>query len=89
MGSHVVPQTEQLTESDESFPWEMLSITIIAWLLPLLVYGLYSLFLTQPSGLTTVIILILLVCMVPIAALILYLIDKRRENGYVTVWGYR
>lgn len=86
---HVVSQTRQLTKSDESFPWGMLSITIVAWLLPLLIYSLYSAIFTPPSGLVTVTLLLLLVCLVPVAALILYLTDKRREDGYVTVWGYK
>lgn len=87
--SYVVSQTKQLTTSDESFPWGMLSITIVAWLLPLLIYSLYSAIFTPPSGLVTVTFLLLLVCLVPVAALILYFIDKRRANGYVTVWGYK
>jgi Mn2+/Fe2+ NRAMP family transporter len=89
MASCTVPTHSRLTESDRNFPWVILLITIGAWLLPLVVYTVYSGFIGQPSAFVSIVILLLLVCSVPVVALLLYLVDKRREDGYVSIWGYK
>lgn len=71
------------------FPWRVLLANLLVWLLPLGVYGVYLQLPTPSSGIVPVLLLLALTCMMPVAALILYIIDRRREDGYIAVWGYR
>lgn len=80
------------THSDDvenQFPWRVLLANLLIWLLPLGVYGVYLQLPAPSSGIVPVLLLLALTCMMPVAALILYIIDKRREDGYIAVWGYR
>lgn len=74
---------------ENEFPWGVLLVNLLVWLLPLGVYGVYLQLPTQSSGIIPVLLLLALTCMMPVAALVLYIIDKRREDGYIAVWGYR
>lgn len=74
---------------ENAFSWRVLLVNLLVWLLPLGVYGVYLQMSTQSSSVMPVLLLLALTCMMPVTALILYLIDRRREDGYISVWGYR
>lgn len=72
-----------------AFPWRVLLVNLLVWLLPLGVYSVYLQIPTQSSSILPVLLLLALTCLMPVIALVLYIIDKRREDGYISVWGYR
>ncbi len=74
---------------ENEFPWKVLGVNILVWLLPVGVYGVFMQLPTRSSGVVPMLLLLALTCLVPVTALALYLIDKRRANGYIAVWGYR
>lgn len=57
--------------------------------MPVGIYALYLQTSFEISGTTTVVALTAITAGIPIVALILHQVDKRRENGYISVWGYR
>lgn len=86
---NAVSHDSHSVHTENEFPWRVLLVTILVWLLPMGVYAVYLQIPTKSSGILPILLLLALTCLVPVAALILYLIDKHREDGFVTVWGYR
>jgi uncharacterized membrane protein len=89
MGGNTVSHDSYSVDTENGFPWRVLLANILVWLLPVGVYGVYLQLPAKSSGVVPMLLLLALTCMVPVAALVLYLIDKRRENGYIAVWGYK
>ncbi len=89
MRRYAVTHDSHSVDLENEFPWRVLGVNILAWLLPVGVYGVFMQLPISSSGVVPMLLLLALTCMVPVAALALYLIDKRRENGYIAVWGYR
>lgn len=71
----------------DKFPWGTVGKSIVAWFIPLIVYFVLSY--TQVNDLLLVVVLMLVVVAIPVLALVLYFVDKRRADGYISIWGYR
>lgn len=57
--------------------------------MPVGLFGLYSQISADSTGIVPVLLLTTITLGIPIVAFVLYLVDRSRENGYVSVWGYR
>lgn len=86
---NAVSQNSYSVPTENGFPWGVLLATTITWLMPVGVYGLYSQISADSSGMITSLLLIAITSGIPVVALTLYLVDKRRKNGYISAWGYR
>lgn len=73
----------------ESFPSLQLVISFIIWMIPPVMAALLMSLSIYPSDSTAIIILLLIVALVPVSAFVLYKIDMSRNDGYVSVWGFR
>lgn len=81
--------TDRRSQAMESFPLPQLIISFVVWILPPVIAAVF-LFVSVPrSDIATIIVLVSLVAAVPISAYILYRIDLSKNNGYVSIWGFR
>jgi membrane protein YdbS with pleckstrin-like domain len=76
-------------ERMESFPVRQLVISFAMWILPPVI-GTAIVFYSIPTPkILSIVALLMLVVLVPVSAYILYKIDSYKNNGHVSIWGYR
>lgn len=73
----------------ESFPILQLIISFITWILPPIIAAVFIFLSISPSSIITIVVLLSIVASVPVSAYVFYRIDLSRNNGYVSIWGYR
>lgn len=73
----------------ESFPILQLIISFITWVLPPIIAAVFIYLSISPPSITTIVVLLSIVASVPVSAYVLYRIDLSKNNGYVSIWGYR
>lgn len=77
------------SQAMESFPVLQMVISFIIWVLPPTIAAVFIFLPISTSSIATIVILLLIVTSVPISAYVLYRIDLSRNDGYVSVWGFR
>lgn len=73
----------------ESFPVRQLITSFVIWILPPIIGAVFLSTSAQTSSIATILILVSLVASVPISAYILYRIDLSKNDGCISVWGFR
>lgn len=84
-----VEQNIHSESTEKNFPWRVLLTTAVIWLAPIGIYAVYLQTSFVLPDLVAMLILLVITASVPFVALALYLVDKRRADGYISVWGYR
>lgn len=83
MGSDSYPQAMN------SFPVLQLVTSFIIWVLPPIIAAVFLSASVQTSSIGTILILLSLVASVPISAYILYRVDLSKNDGRISLWGFR
>jgi hypothetical protein len=77
------------SQAMESFPVRQLITSFVIWILPPSIAAVFIFLSIQSSSITTIVVLLSVVASVPISAYILYKIDLSRNDGHVSIWGFR
>lgn len=76
-------------ERMESFPVRQLVTSLAMWISPPIIGTIIVFYSIPTPRILSIVALLMLVVLVPVSAYILYKIDSYKNNGHVSIWGFR